>query len=68
MMSRQVVEPAEGCAADGGVAVLIVEQHVEAALALADRGYVMETGRITMNGPAQDLIADPRIREAYLGI
>ncbi len=38
------------------------------ALSIADRGYVMETGRITMSGPAQDLIADKRIREAYLGI
>ena len=38
------------------------------ALKIADRGYVMETGHITMNGAAEELIADPRIREAYLGI
>jgi branched-chain amino acid transport system ATP-binding protein len=50
------------------VTVLLVEQNAYGALKIADRGYVMETGRITMNGPAQDLIADPRIREAYLGI
>ncbi len=50
------------------VTVLLVEQNAYGALKIADRGYVMETGRITMDGPAQDLIADPRIREAYLGI
>jgi branched-chain amino acid transport system ATP-binding protein len=50
------------------VTVLLVEQNAYGALKIADRGYVMETGRITMDGPASDLIADPRIREAYLGI
>ena len=50
------------------VTVLLVEQNAFGALKIADRGYVMETGRITMDGPAADLIADPRIREAYLGI
>lgn len=51
-----------------GVTVLLVEQNAFGALKIADRGYVMETGRITMAGPAAELIADPRIREAYLGI
>lgn len=50
------------------VTVLLVEQNAFGALKIADRGYVMETGRITMSGAAADLIADPRIREAYLGI
>lgn len=50
------------------VTVLLVEQNAFGALKIADRGYVMETGRITMDGPADALIADPRIREAYLGI
>ena len=50
------------------VTVLLVEQNAFGALKVADRGYVMETGRITMEGAAADLIADPRIREAYLGI
>lgn len=50
------------------VTVLLVEQNAFGALSIADRGYVMETGRISMSGPAQELIADPRIREAYLGI
>lgn len=51
-----------------GVTVLLVEQNAFGALKIADRGYVMETGRITMGGAADELIADPRIREAYLGI
>jgi branched-chain amino acid transport system ATP-binding protein len=50
------------------VTVLLVEQNAFGALSIADRGYVMETGRITMTGPAGELIADERIREAYLGI
>ncbi len=50
------------------VTVLLVEQNAFGALSIADRGYVMETGRISMSGPAAELIADERIREAYLGI
>ena len=51
-----------------GVTALLIEQNAFAALSIADRGYVMETGRITMSGPAAGLIADERVREAYLGI
>ncbi|SET78737.1 ABC transporter ATP-binding protein [Paracoccus homiensis] len=51
-----------------GVTVLLVEQNAFGALKIADRGYVMETGRITIEGAADELIADPRIREAYLGL
>jgi branched-chain amino acid transport system ATP-binding protein len=50
------------------VTVLLVEQNAFGALSIADRGYVMETGKITMSGSARELIEDPRIREAYLGI
>ncbi|MGO4852897.1 ABC transporter ATP-binding protein [Phaeovulum sp. W22_SRMD_FR3] len=50
------------------VTVLLVEQNAFGALKIADRGYVMETGRITISGAAEALIADPRIRAAYLGI
>ncbi len=53
---------------DRGVTVLLVEQNAYGALKIADRGYVMETGRITIEGAASELIADPRIREAYLGL
>lgn len=50
------------------VTVLLVEQNAFGALSIADRGYVMETGKISLEGPAAELIADPRIREAYLGL
>jgi branched-chain amino acid transport system ATP-binding protein len=50
------------------VTVLLVEQNAFGALSIADRGYVMETGRIAMSGPARELIEDPRIRATYLGI
>jgi branched-chain amino acid transport system ATP-binding protein len=50
-----------------GVAVLLVEQNVRAALALAHRGYVLEHGRITGEGPAGALLDDPEVRRAYLG-
>lgn len=50
------------------VTVLLVEQNAFGALSIADRGYVMETGRISLSGTSAELIADPRIREAYLGI
>ena len=51
-----------------GVTVLLVEQNVNAALAIADRAYVIETGRIVLNGPSATLADDPRVREAYLGL
>ena len=50
-----------------GVAVLLVEQNARAALALAGRAYVMESGTITLSGDARALLDDPRVREAYLG-
>lgn len=50
------------------VTMLLVEQNAFGALSIADRGYVMETGRVTMSGSADELIADPRVREAYLGM
>ena len=51
-----------------GMTVLLVEQNVHAALALADRVYVLETGRITASGNAAEMAVDKRVREAYLGI
>ena len=50
-----------------GVTILLVEQNASRALGIADRGYVMESGTVTMNGPAKDLLNDPRVRAAYLG-
>jgi branched-chain amino acid transport system ATP-binding protein len=51
-----------------GTAVLLVEQDVVLALEIADRGYVLENGRIVMSGPAADLRRDPAVRKAYLGV
>ncbi len=50
-----------------GVTMLLVEQNAQGALALANRAYVMESGEITLSGEARTLLADPRVREAYLG-
>ena len=50
-----------------GIAVVLVEQNARAALALAGRGYVLETGRITLTGTGPELAADRRVRDAYLG-
>jgi branched-chain amino acid transport system ATP-binding protein len=50
-----------------GVTILLVEQNARLALELADRGYVMESGSITLADEAKALLADPRVREAYLG-
>jgi branched-chain amino acid transport system ATP-binding protein len=50
-----------------GTTVLLVEQNASRALSLANRGYVMDSGEVTMSGPARELLADPRVRAAYLG-
>jgi len=50
-----------------GTTVLLVEQNASRALGLANRGYVMDSGEVTMSGPAKELLADPRVRAAYLG-
>jgi ABC-type branched-subunit amino acid transport system ATPase component len=54
-------------ARDAGITVLLVEQNVAKALAIADHAYVLERGRIAMQGPAGELARSERIREAYLG-
>ncbi len=50
-----------------GTTVLLVEQNASRALSLADRGYVMESGEVTMTGAAKDLLNDPKVKAAYLG-
>ena len=50
-----------------GTTILLVEQNASRALQLADRGYVMESGEVTMNGDAKQLLDDPKVRAAYLG-
>ena len=51
-----------------GLTILLVEQNLKKALEMADRGYVVETGSISIEGMAADLLADPTIRSAYLGV
>jgi branched-chain amino acid transport system ATP-binding protein len=51
-----------------GLTILLVEQNLKKALEMADRGYVVETGSISIEGTAADLLADPTIRSAYLGV
>lgn len=50
-----------------GTTVLLVEQNASLALRLADRAYVLETGRVTLSGPAKELVANPEVHRAYLG-
>jgi len=50
-----------------GTTMLLVEQNARTALGLADRAYVVETGRIVLHGPASTLLDDPKVRTAYLG-
>ncbi len=52
---------------DEGLTILLIEQDATAALKIADRGYVMERGRITIEGSAKELLGDDRVRQAYLG-
>jgi branched-chain amino acid transport system ATP-binding protein len=51
-----------------GTSILLVEQDVDAALTVAKRAYVMETGHVVLSGQASDLLADPRVQESYLGV
>ncbi len=50
-----------------GTTILLVDQNARAALSIATRGYVMETGRIALEGPARELLHDPQVQRAYLG-
>jgi branched-chain amino acid transport system ATP-binding protein len=52
---------------DEGVTILLIEQNARRALEIANRAYVMESGMITLSGPAAELLADSKVREAYLG-
>jgi branched-chain amino acid transport system ATP-binding protein len=51
-----------------GTTILLVEQNAHMALSIAARAYVLETGRIILSGPGKELLGDPRVREAYLGV
>ena len=51
-----------------GVTILLIEQNANMALAISDRAYVLETGRVSMSGDAKQLANDPRVKKAYLGL
>ena len=50
-----------------GLTILLVEQNAQAALRIADRGYVLETGKVVLQGTGQDLLSDVEVKRAYLG-
>lgn len=52
---------------DSGVTILLVEQNVQRALRMADRAFVLKTGRVVMQGTGPELLADEQIRKAYIG-
>jgi branched-chain amino acid transport system ATP-binding protein len=52
---------------EAGVAVLVVEQNANVSLSIADRGYVLSTGRLVLEGKASDLLRNEELRKAYLG-
>src|SRR3954452_22460709 len=66
LIVEQIFEIVRGINADG-VSILLVEQNARQALSLADRGYVLETGELVLAGSGRELLADDRIRAAYLG-
>jgi branched-chain amino acid transport system ATP-binding protein len=66
LMVQKVFETILAVAAEG-VTILLIEQNAKLALEVCDRGYVMESGEIALEGPARELLSNPRVREAYLG-
>jgi branched-chain amino acid transport system ATP-binding protein len=67
LMVEQILQTIQGLKRDG-LTVLLIEQNARAALAIADRAYVLETGRITAHGTAAEIECDARVRAAYLGV
>ena len=66
VIAEEVFDHIRTIAADG-VTVLLVEQNTVLALSTASRGYVLETGKVALAGSSQDLLKEPKVREAYLG-
>jgi branched-chain amino acid transport system ATP-binding protein len=66
LMVQKIFETVREVAREG-VTILLVEQNARLALEVSRHGYVMETGLITLSGPAQELLVDPKVRAAYLG-
>jgi branched-chain amino acid transport system ATP-binding protein len=66
IMVQKIFEVIQSVAADG-MTILLIEQNARLALETSQRGYVMESGEITLAGPAAELLHNPKVREAYLG-
>ena len=66
LMVQKVFETVLTIASEG-VTILLIEQNAKLALEVSDRGYVMESGEVTLSGNAKDLLSDPKVRAAYLG-
>lgn len=67
LVVQEIFAVIERLRSDEGVTVLLVEQNAKAALKMADRGYVLETGKIILEGNASDLLENPEVQRAYLG-
>ena len=67
LIVKDIFETVQRINKEEGMTVLLVEQNANLALQMADRAYVLETGRITLSGDAKQLADDPKVREAYLG-
>jgi len=67
ILVREIFREIERINREDGVTILLVEQNANLALRIASRGYVLETGRIVLEGSASSLLSDPQVREAYLG-
>ncbi len=65
---REILDHVVRLRAERGITILLVEQNARAALQIADEGYVLETGEISLSGPATRLSEDPRVVESYLGL
>lgn len=68
LIVKRIFEIIERINREAGITVLLIEQNAHLALRLASRAYVIETGKITMSGPADELLNDSAIQEAYLGL
>ncbi|HEY8414249.1 MAG TPA: ABC transporter ATP-binding protein, partial [Thermaerobacter sp.] len=67
MLVREIFATIKEINERDGVTILLVEQNAHQALQIADRAYVLETGRVVLSGPARELSDNPKVREAYLG-
>ena len=67
LLVQEIFKIVERINKEQGVTILLVEQNANMALSIANRGYVLETGQITLEGTGKELITNPEIKKAYLG-